>query len=210
MKKQIILEEVDSMLFKNTIISILDDVYKWANSKSATKLSKKQIPFHDDTISDLFAFIRKQGIPDDASLVPAETSYDCDGDVILTWGEDYSKDISDINIRDLAGYIEEQGIPQDAMLELVDRDGYDYCSGLALEWNEKTPMDAKNRDIYVKKQFMLKASKAMTKEMNKQGYTLTELDPKTRQKFANTDVYQMYKEKDFDALYDYYSSRFKK
>ena len=118
-----------------------------------------------------------------------------------------TKEISFGNVKpiDVVVFMEENGIPDDAYLTGGDDEGQ---YGVFLCWDVEVPTTEADKLKFVKKQYSNVAWQYVYKLLTANGYKRIPYDSSYFRKFNDTTLYNMFIEKDFDRLVEYYSGFF--
>ena len=129
--------------------------------------------------------------------------------------------IMDVNPYELISFMESNNIPKDACFSGRDN-GYDGWDDIVLAWDIDVPTSEKEKSEYKNYRFHDIAFKKVYDLLTTNGYKrISELGSgrityKKRNNtlssiimFNNKSVYEMYMDKDFDVLVEYYSMYFK-
>lgn len=118
-------------------------------------------------------------------------------------------DITNVNPFDLVSFMAENNVPKEACFDGMDN-SYDawYVGIVLLSWETNVPTTDKDKLKYCKEKFNTIASKAVFDTLTKEGYKKTGFNSGLLKDFKDTTVYDMYINKDFDRLVNYYSLSF--
>lgn len=119
------------------------------------------------------------------------------------------KDISDVKPQDLQTFMEENNIPEHAEFSTMDEDyGIIETNNCCLYWNESVPTTDVEQQYYIVRRFDQVLWGFLYKRLTENGYTRTGCCSSIFKKYPS--VYEMYMDKDFERLEEYYLHRFKK
>ena len=120
-----------------------------------------------------------------------------------------TKEISFGNVKpiDIVDFMKENGIPDDAYLTGGDDEGQ---YGVFLCWDVEVPTTEADKLIFVKDRNNHVIWQYVYKLLTENGYERIPYDFPYFRKFGNTTVYDMFINKDFDLLVEYYSGFFGK
>lgn len=119
-----------------------------------------------------------------------------------------TKEISIENVKplDIVDFMKEKGIPDDAYFVGPEEGQY----GVFLSWDVQVPTTEADKVKFAKKQYRNVAWRYVYKSLTENGYEKIPYDFPYFRKFGNTTVYDMFINKDFDLLVEYYSGYFTK
>lgn len=119
-----------------------------------------------------------------------------------------TKEISIENVKplDIVGFMKEKGIPDDAYFVGPEEGQY----GVFLSWDVQVPTTEADKVKFAKKQYRNVAWQYVYKLLTANGYKRIPYDSRNFKQFNDTTVYNMFREKNFDRLVEYYSGHFKK
>lgn len=117
-----------------------------------------------------------------------------------------TKEISIENVKplDIVDFMKEKGIPDDAYFVGPEEGQY----GVFLSWDVQVPTTEADKVKFAKKQYRNVAWRYVYKSLTENGYEKIPYDFPYFRKFGNTTVYDMFINKDFDLLVEYYSGFF--
>jgi hypothetical protein len=115
-----------------------------------------------------------------------------------------SLSILDVKPIDLSILLGANNIPEDAWFSGRDN-GYDAWDDLLLCWEIDVPTTAKDREKFKRDRLSGIAFPPIYKLLTSNGYKRTPCDSRAMRRFDGTTVYDMYSNKEFDRLVDYYS-----
>ena len=111
------------------------------------------------------------------------------------------RDISDVKPRDLASFMDDNNIPDHAEFDTDE----DYAS---LSWNESVATTDEEKHKYVVRRFDQVLWEFLYKRLTENGYTRTGCCSSIFKKYPS--VHEMYMDKDFERIEEFYLHRFKK
>ena len=127
--------------------------------------------------------------------------------------------IQDVNPSQLLSFMKSNDIPNDAYFTGKDN-GYDGWNDIVLAWEVDVPTTEKEKLEYKNRRFHDIAFKSVYNLLTPNGYKRTPGQDRGRISygkrnsgiimFDNKTVYEMYMDKDFNSLLEYYSMYFKK
>ena len=125
--------------------------------------------------------------------------------------KEQEKTVSILDVRpiDLPTFMESHGIPETAHFWRTDN-GYDAWGDIVLSWEEIVPTTETDKLIFAIKRFDVVAFRHIYDKLTKSGYIRTPVDSKLLRPYLNTNMYDLYIEKDFDKIVEYYSLYFRK
>jgi hypothetical protein len=124
--------------------------------------------------------------------------------VPLTRKETKQKSISDVEPLQIASFMEKNGIPNDAWFDGIDN-GYDGYSDVCLSWYIEVPTTKEEQLKYKRDNFERISHTLIFKTLKSNGYKRKGFLSSLLKEFKDTTVFDMYANKDFDRLVDYYS-----
>lgn len=116
--------------------------------------------------------------------------------------------IGDVNPLDLGSFIAENNIPKDAWFSTEQEDGLFSHIEPVLRYNTVIPTTNEERLKYKKDKFSTIAFPIVFKHITNNGYKRKGFNSGLLRQFEDTTVYDMYINKDFDRLVEYYSLYF--
>lgn len=118
--------------------------------------------------------------------------------------------ILDVKPSELMSFMESNNIPKDAYFNGADN-GYDAWDDIVLAWEVEVPTSEKEKLDWLKHKFNSFSSwHYVHKLLTQNGYKRIPYDSRNFKQFNDTTVYNMFREKNFDRLVEYYSGHFKK
>lgn len=126
-----------------------------------------------------------------------------------TKGKINSLSIKDVNPIDLPSFMEENNIPEDAYFDGADN-GYDGWDDILISWDIEVPTDEKDKLEFSRRAFDTAAFREVHDSLTNNGYKRVGFNSGLLKKFKDTTIYDMYIDKNFDLLVEYYSLSFKK
>jgi hypothetical protein len=120
-----------------------------------------------------------------------------------------SVSIMDVKPMDLVQFMKDNEIPESACFDGRDN-GYDAWDDILLSWDVDVPTTEKDKLEYCRDRFSTPAFRFVYDTLTKNGYKRVGYNTGLLKPFKGTTVYDMYTNKDFDRLVDYYSLPFKK
>lgn len=127
----------------------------------------------------------------------------------LTKKELRSVSIVDVKPIELLQFIEDNNIPKDCCFDGADN-GYDAWDDILLSWEVDVVTDKEDRLKFRRKRFTTIAFRMVYDLLTTNGYKRVSYNTGLLKPFDNTTVYDMYINKEFDRLIDYYSLPFTK
>ena len=118
-------------------------------------------------------------------------------------------DISSVSPFDIVDFMKENDIPNNAYFGGEDN-GYDGYSNVCLCYEVSVPTTEKDKLKFKRKQFPNIAHKHIYELLIKNGYKRKGFNSGLLKQFDDTTVYDMYINKEFDRLLNYYSLSFVK
>lgn len=120
----------------------------------------------------------------------------------------YSESICDLTPAQLLDFAKEHNIPEGATIEGVPN-SYDAYEGVALCWSIPIPTTEKGKLSFIKIKFNNNAAwNLVYKTLLENGYKRVGFNTGLLKPFDNTTVYDMYVNREFDRLVEYYSLPF--
>ena len=116
--------------------------------------------------------------------------------------------INNISPMELPDFINNNNIPKDCWFHMDDC-GVFSSFELELAWYVDIPTTEKDGVDYCRKRFTSVAWSIIYKDMLENGYKRIGVNSAEFKKYKDTTIYDMYMEKDFDRLAQYYSLYFK-
>lgn len=117
--------------------------------------------------------------------------------------------IDDIGPLDIAQFMEINNIPKYAHFAGIPN-GYDGFEGFGLAWDIDIPTTDEDKAKYRVKRFTGIAWQFIYKSLTNEGYKRNGFNSGLLKRFDDTTVFDMYINKDFDRLVEYYSLSFSK
>jgi hypothetical protein len=120
-----------------------------------------------------------------------------------------TESVSIINVKplDIPSFMNNNNIPNDAYFSGTDN-GYDAWNDIVLAWEIDIPTTEKDQLSYKRRRFTDVAFKFVYDSLTKNGYKRVGYNTSLLKQFDDTTVYDMYINKDFDRLVEYYSLPF--
>ena len=120
-----------------------------------------------------------------------------------------SVDISDVGPIDIPAFMEKNNIPNDAYFSGVDN-GYDgwHVDRLNLSWSIDVPTTEADKLRAIRQRFSNIAFPLVKDSLTSNGYKRVGFNSGLLKAFDGTTVYDMYVNKEFDRLVEYYSLYF--
>ena len=128
---------------------------------------------------------------------------------ILTKKITKSVSIMDVKPLDIPKFMKDNNIPDDAEFDGRDN-GYDAWDDILLSWEVEVPTTDAERINLKGESFNLRSSTRISKLLTANGYKRVGFDSSLLKYFTDTTVYDMYIDKDYDRLVEYYSMSFVK
>lgn len=120
-----------------------------------------------------------------------------------------NKTISIIDVKplELISFMKSNNIPDDASFGGTDN-GYDAWDDIVLEWDINVPTTDKDKLDYKRRRFTDISFKLVYNLLTKSGYKRVGFNSGQLKEFADTTLYDMYINKEFDKIVRYYSLYF--
>lgn len=115
-----------------------------------------------------------------------------------------SLSICDTSPLGMSAFMAENGIPDDAYFSGRDN-GYDAWDDILICWEIDVPTTEKDKLAFCKERFERIAFKFVSDELKSKNYQRVPYSISRSKQFADTSVYQMYLDKEFGKLANYYS-----
>lgn len=121
--------------------------------------------------------------------------------------------ITDVKPIDLPVFMRANGVPDDAKFGSRNN-GYDwydeYDGNILLYWFVDVPYTKEDSEKFMDKRFPTVAFKMIYDTLTSNGYKRVGVNSSEFSKFRDFNKYEMYRNKQFDRLVEYYSLYFKK
>jgi hypothetical protein len=118
-----------------------------------------------------------------------------------------SMDILDVSPLNIVSFMKDNNIPDDAYFGGRDN-GYDAFDAILLCWDVRILTTDKDRLKFKRGQFTSIAFKFVSDLLKNNGYKRNSYNSASLKQFDDTTVYDMYINKNFDRLVEYYSLPF--
>lgn len=121
------------------------------------------------------------------------------------------KSISIINVSplDLISFMKKHNIPDSAFFNGRDN-GYDAFDDILLSWEVDIPTSEKDKFDFGKRRYSDIVFPKIYKIMSDNNYNRKPLDTSLLKDYKNTTVYEMFINRDFDRIVEYYSMYFER
>ena len=120
--------------------------------------------------------------------------------------------IEEVEPVELKQSMEENNVPDSAYFHIQTIESFTFTPDIELYlcWREEVDATKEYKEQQKRKAFKTRHFKAVYNAMTSNGYRRIGCSSAMFKKFDNTTAYDMYVEKDFDRLVEYYSLRFAK
>jgi hypothetical protein len=116
----------------------------------------------------------------------------------------------DVEPKDLAKFMSDNNVPQDCWFSVQDDNAPFSSQELYLAWYVDVPTTEKDNLNFNRKRFRSIAWNTLRPMLLENGYERIGFNSGLLKHFKDTTVYDMYIDKDFDRLVEWYSLSFKK
>ena len=117
--------------------------------------------------------------------------------------------IMDVKPIELLEFMRDNDIPDDAVFHGNDN-GYDGWDDFVLSWEVEVPTSETDQTVYKRIRFSDIAFNMVFHLLTANGYTRVGVSSQNLKQYDKKQIYEMFLNKDFDNLVDYYSLYFKK
>lgn len=115
--------------------------------------------------------------------------------------------IEDVEPLELIDFMKTNNIPDNAWFGGIDN-GYDGFSTVCLNYDVVVPATEKDRRTFRRNRFTSIAFRCVSSVLSVNGYNRTVFNSAKYKEFSTSNIYDMYSDKEFDRLVEYYSLSF--